>query len=208
MGTMQRAIIKNKNDVEINRNDAEDISSWISEGIISHWWGLPQREIQIGMEDDVSPYLSTRIESKYTQHIEGEPDSDVVVASLPPEGILPADIIYQNKFGTLPAEYTVTILDVTQEYNQKALSEYITAQVAVADAAVSAALQGYDRTTIIADNLAQLLIYLNVSGTQTAEEIAAAKTAVLTGLAVYNQMKAIQTTMYTNIAAKKAELGL
>lgn len=204
---MQRAIIT-KNNVEINRNDAADISAWVSEGEAANWWGLPQREVSIGLTDDVTPYTSTRIESQYLVYNGDGSTTTTTVASAPPEGTAPSDIIYEKKFGTLAAEYTVAVSDVTVEYNQKALLDYSNAQYAAADAQVNTLLQGYDRTTILADNLAQLVIYMNIDGSQTVDSVAAAKTAVLTGLSVYNQLKAIQATMYANIAAQKASLGL
>lgn len=181
---------------------------YIQEMIATEHWGKNAYEIEIGMNDDVTPYSSTRIESKYLVHNLDDTTTETVVSGLPPEGTLPEDIIYEKKFGTIPAEVTFSTTDVTQEYNQKAFDAYTLDRVAQADSEVSTLLQGYDRTTITADSLANLIDYLNLDGSRTSDEIAASKALILNSVSTYKQAKQIQAQMYTDIAAKKAELGL
>lgn len=189
--------------------ETQDLADdYISEVMNSQHWGKNAYEIQIGFNDDVSPYSSTRIESQYIIHNLDGTTTTQTVSSLPPQGTALEDIVYQRKFGTVPAQVTFEKVDVTTEYNQRTLDQYTLDQVALADSQVSTLLQGFDKTTQLSDCMAAMYVYFNVPGTFTTDQINQAKVTLDSNYTLYSEAKAIQSQMYQNIAAKKTSLGL
>jgi hypothetical protein len=109
---------------------------------------------------------------------------------------------------TLRATYTIDIQDVTQEYLLRDATAHIDALNKTCDDAVLALLGGKEKTTIIAFALNDLVNYLNVFSNQSPEQIAAAKTSLVSFSTLFGNILALMSQRDSDIAAYKTSVGI
>lgn len=88
---MKKVIIKNLDGVQTHGGLFDDASEWIAEGVRENWWGLPERWVDASESHDVKDVLDEQEEIDSTT----------------------GDIISKVK---LRAQYSIEIIDVTQEH--------------------------------------------------------------------------------------------
>jgi hypothetical protein len=129
---MKKVIIKNKQGIQTHGAEMIDPTQWIADCIAGNYWGLPERIVD-DVEGtynpaDVIEYLETEISPEIppyliSQEIEGSPaivDEDGNVVQ---EEVLSSPAIYSEaipavtkKQVKLKAEYTIEIVDISQEH--------------------------------------------------------------------------------------------
>jgi hypothetical protein len=89
---MKKVIIKNKAGVQTHGAQLDDPSEWIAEQASKNSWGKPEREVEESLcsEEEKASALSSRTETDL-------------------EGV-------ERTYYTLPATYTIEIIDISTEY--------------------------------------------------------------------------------------------
>jgi hypothetical protein len=153
--------------------DMQDPTEWIAAQVSSNSWGLGERE---KWEYDCTPAeIASAISSRTDE--------------------------WGNVYYTIPADYTIVILDVTSEYQAAANAVWVAARNAQCEVDISALLNGREKITIVSFALKSMYIANNRGGTFTQPEVDAAIVDENTYFALMGQIEALMDIRDADIAA-------
>lgn len=187
--------------------DMLDPTAWIAQCVSNNVWGLPKRWIN---SDQCSPSdiasalqsqvitLSPAIAAQSAVPAVLDSDGKVITPEIPASDAVPAVTVTQYQ---LPAQYTITITDVSAEYKQRDIDAWVAIRSTEADADIQVLLGNTQDTTHLMMSLYDLTIATNVLGNSSAQDISSAKTRILAALQLMQSVNTVRTQRDADIAA-------
>jgi hypothetical protein len=174
---MKKVIIKNKAGIQTHSAQLENPAEWISNQVERNSWGLAEREVEESLcsGEEKASALSSRTET----------DLDGV----------------ERTYYTLPATYTIEITDISDEVKQQAIDSWITERNNQCDKDIELLLNPMEDVTHLMLAMFEIYTATNISGTNTPEEIAAAKANLASYLDMLAQVQALRYERDNDISA-------
>jgi hypothetical protein len=112
---MKKIIIKNLAGIQTHGAEMLDPQAWIAEGVAGNWWGKPERVVPKSADYDEADVLEE------FDHVVNPAIDEVVNES--GEVVQEAIPAVTVKMVKLKAEYTIEIIDITEEVEQQKVNE-------------------------------------------------------------------------------------